>query len=383
MAGMEGGRGGPVTLASLPNLKVACHNLTSTQIIENLRQMAGGPINTYLPHEVFDSTGLDGKWDFELEFTPISFIGDKGPDGITLYEAVSKQLGLTLELKDVPLPVLVIESVNRNPTPNDPAVKTDLGLTTARFEVASIKPMNPDERIMGSVGGSELRFAGTLRGLITQAFMIYPNAANDTILGLPKSADSQVWIITAKLPSTGEGAPRGGGGRPQPPPRSVSMEMLRGLLADQFELKTHTENREVTVYAMTVAGKHKMTQADGTERSDCPVDPTAVKPFPNMGTMVSCRNMSMAEFAMNLNQVTGSFDHPIVDATGLKGGWNFKLGFSNQRPRPPNANPGEAADPTGFTAYEAVERMMGVKLVKQKRSIPVIIVDHVDEKPIE
>jgi uncharacterized protein (TIGR03435 family) len=30
-----------------------------------------------------------------------------------------------------------------------------------------------------------------------------------------------------------------------------------------------------------------------------------------------------------------------------------------------------------------VERMLGVKLVKQKRSIPVIVVDHVDEKPIE
>jgi uncharacterized protein (TIGR03435 family) len=347
--------------------------------------MAGGPINTYLPREVLDSTGLDGKFDFELEFTPIGLIGDKGPDGITLYEAVSKQLGLTLELKDVPVPAFVIESVNRNPTLNAPAVKTDLGLTTARFEVASIKPMNPNEPMMGNVGGSELRFAGNLRALIVQAFMIYPNAADDVILGLPKSAESQVWVIRAKLPSTGEGAPTGGGARPQPPQRSVAMEMLRGLLADQFELKTHTENREVTVYAMTVSGKHKMTQADGTERSDCPVDPTAVKPFPNMGTMVSCRNMTMAEFAMNLNQVTGFFDHPIVDATGLKGGWNFKLGFSrtNQGARPPNASPGEAADPTGFTAYEAVERMMGVKLVKQKGSIPVIVVDHVLEKPIE
>jgi uncharacterized protein (TIGR03435 family) len=54
----------------------------------------------------------------------------------------------------------------------------------------------------------------------------------------------------------------------------------------------------------------------------------------------------MADFGMNLNQVTRLFDHPIVDATGLKGGWNFKLGFSrtNQGPRPPNAA-GEPADP--------------------------------------
>jgi uncharacterized protein (TIGR03435 family) len=386
MSGMEGGRGGPINPASLPNLKVACHNLTSTEIIENLRQMAGGPINTYLPREVVDSTGLQGKWDFDLEFTPIGFVGDKGRDGITLYDAVSKQLGLTLELKDVPVPALVVESVNRNPTPNAPAVKTDLALTTARFEVASIKPLNPGERPMGNLGGSELRFGGTLRNLVTQAFMLFPNAANDVIFGLPKSADSQIWIITAKLPGIGEGAPIGGGARPQPPPRSVVMEMLRGLLADQFELKTHTENRETTVYAMTLPGKPKMTQGDANERSTCHVDPTAIKPFPNMGTMVACRNYTMADFAMDLNQATGFFDHQIVDATGSKDGWNFSIGWSsgNQGPRPPNANQtGEATEPTGLTSYEAVEKLTGLKLVKQKRSIPVIIVDHVDEKPIE
>jgi uncharacterized protein (TIGR03435 family) len=375
---------GPVTPAMMPNLKVACHNVTTTQIMENLRQMAGGPINTYLTRDLVDDTGLSGKYDFELEFTPIGIVGDKGPDGITLYNAVNKQLGLTLELKPVPVQGLVIESLNRNPTSNAATVKTDLALTTARFEVASIKPLAPGEFIGGSLAGSELRFVGNLRSLIVQAFMIYPNAASDTIIGLPASADSRVWVIKAKLPSTGEGAPLVSGARPVPPPRSVQMEMLRGLLADQFELKTHTENRETTVYAMTVSGKHKMTPGDPNERSDCPVDPTAVKPYPNMGTMVSCRNMAMSDFAMNLNQVTGMFDHPIVDATGLKGGWNFKLGFSRQvQGRQPANATGEAADPVGFSGYEAVERMMGVKLVKQKQSIPVTIVDHVAEKPLE
>jgi uncharacterized protein (TIGR03435 family) len=204
------------------------------------------------------------------------------------------------------------------------------------------------------------------------------------IVGLPKSADSQMWDITAKLPSTGEGAAIVSGARPVPPPRSVQMEMLRSLLADEFALKTHTEDREVTVYAMTAPGKTKMEQADGTERADCPVDPLAVKPFPNMGTMVNCRNMPMDQFAENLNQVTGFFDHPIFDATGLTGGWNFKLGFPRQPSSAPNQGAvGNIADPDGMTSYEAVERQMGVKLVKQKRSIPVIVVDHVDEKPIE
>jgi uncharacterized protein (TIGR03435 family) len=386
LVGMEPGRGVAIGPGQAPNQKAVCHNLTSQQIAENLHQLAGGPINTYLPREVFDSTGLEGKWDFEFEFTPISMIDLKGHDGITLFDAVSKQLGLSLDVKDVPVPALFIESANRKPTPNAPAVSTSLSLAAARFEVASIKPVDPNVRLENIRNGGELRFVTTVKQLIGQAFFIQPNAADDEIIGLPKSAETQRWDITAKLPSTGEGAPIGGGARPQPPPRAVVMEMVRGMLADQFELKTHTENREVTVYAMTVSGKPKMTQATGNERMSCKAAPNAVKPFPDMVTMVQCTNITMAEFAENLEQVTGYFDHPIVDATGLTGGWTFLFGFSrNQAPRPPNPNQQsvDAPEPIGMTTYEAVERMLGVKLVKQKRSIPVIVVDHVDEKPLE
>jgi len=383
LIGVEPGK--PVSIGpggQLPNVKATCHNVTSQQIAENLRQLAGLQINSYLSHEVLDSTGLEGKWDFEFEYTPIAQLEQKGHDGITLFDALSKQVGLNLELKDVPVLALFVESANRRPTPNAPGVSMDLA---ARFEVASIKPVDPNVRVAGNLNGGELRFVGTLKTLIGQAFFIQPNAADDEIIGLPKSATTQLWQISAKLPRTGDGAPIPGGARPQPPPRAVVMEMIRGLLADQFELKTHTENREVTVYAMTVPGKPKMTQATGNERMSCIVDPTAVKPFPNMGSMVKCTNLTMDEFAENLEQASGFFDHPIVNATGLTGGWNFYIGFSRpNQGRAPNADQaaGGATEPTGLTSYEAVE-LLGVKLVKQKRSIPVIVVDRVDEKPLE
>src|SRR4029077_17685123 len=142
------------------------------------------------------------------------------------------------------------------------------------------------------------------------------NSANDVIIGLPKSADSQFWEITAKWPSTGEGALRGSAERPVPPTRSVLAEMLRGLLADQFELKTHTENREVTVYAMTLAGgKQKKTPAEDSGRWARKVDPNAPKPAPNVGAIVVCKNTTMAEFARNLRNAAGYIDHPVVDVT--------------------------------------------------------------------
>jgi uncharacterized protein (TIGR03435 family) len=389
--GGAGGRGAPGDPASLPNIEVACHNLTAAAIADNLHQMAGG----YLDHDVIDSTNLEGSFDFDIEWTGRGALAAKGADGISIFDAVDKQLGLKLDVKNVPMPSLAIESVNRKPTENAPGVAAALALAPARFEAASIKPANPDLPPMTGLlykGGSQMIAGGTLRSLIAMAFQIPTNIAGDTLIGLPKSADSQRWDIVAKVPSTGEGAPNVVGGRPLPPPLSVGLEMLRGLLLDQFELKTHTENREVTVYALTVgSSKPKLTQAGESERSGCKPDPNAPKPVPSIGVMIGCKNTSMAELAENLQRMAGGYiDHPIVDATGLQGGWNFAIGWTPrgmpQTPAPnSNQAPGtvtEAADPSSISVFEAVEKELGLKLVKQKQSAPVTVVDHVVEKPI-
>jgi len=387
--------GGPGDPASIPNIKVACHNLTSAQIAENLHQMAGG----YLDHDVIDQTKLEGSWDFDLEWTGRGALAAKGADGISVFAAVDKQLGLKLELQNIPMPALVIQSVNRKPSENPSGVATALALAEARFEAATIKPANPDQPgrngFLLYTGGSQMIAGGTLRAMIALSLQISPNLAADMLIGLPKSADTQRWDITGKVPSTGEGAPNVARGRPQPPPFSVGLEMLRGLLLDQFELKFHTENREVTAYALTVAGgKPKMAQADEAERTDCKPDPNAPKPVTNIQGMISCKNTSMAELAQFLQQQAGGYiDHPIVDATGLEGGWNFLIGWTAKAallatPAPnPNQPPGtvlEASDPSGgISVFDAVQKELGLKLVKQTRSIPVIVVDHVLEKPIE
>jgi uncharacterized protein (TIGR03435 family) len=388
-----GGRGAPGDMASLPNIQYACHNLTMAAFADTLHQRAGG----YLDYDVIDSTKLEGSFDFDIEWTARAALAAKGADGISFFDAVDKQLGLKLELKNVPMPSLMIESVNRKPTENAPGVAAALALPPARFEVASVKPADPDKPPMNGLlyrGGSQMEAGGTLRFLIALALQIPANVSTDTLIGLPKFADGTHWSIIAKVPTTGEGAPNVAGGRPQPPPLSVGLEMLHGMLIDQFELKTHTENREVTVYALTVGnGKPKLTQANDSERSGCKPDPSAPKPVTNMGPMIACKNTSMAELAQNLQQMANAYiDHPIVDATGLQGGWDFWIGWTprgmlQQQPAPnPNQPPGaitEAAEPNGISAFEAVEKELGLKLVKQTHSVPVIVVDHVSEKPIQ
>ena len=208
------------------------------------------------------------------------------------------------------------------------------------------------------------------------------------MVGLPKSADETRWEINAKVPSTGEGAPNVANGRPQPPPLSVGLEMLNNLLIDRFGLKTHREQREITVYALTVGkGKPKMTAAKDSERTACKPAPNAPGPLPGI-RMTGCTNINMGEFAENIQRMAPAYiDHPVVDGTGIEGNWDFFIGWTPrgmlQQADNSNAAAGTAPDHTEISFFEAVDRELGLKLVKQTRMYPVIVVDHIEEKPVE
>jgi uncharacterized protein (TIGR03435 family) len=169
--------------------------------------------------------------------------------------------------------------------------------------------------------------------------------------------------------------------------------MLRNLLEDRFSLKTHKDTQKGTGYALIVAkGESKLKKADPSERAGCKPDPGATPPNPSGAPMntISCQNTTMAELAKNVPQWAGAYiDHPVVDMTGLQGGWDFVLSWTPraalQGSAPdPNQPPGAgaaAATPGGLSVFEAFEKQLGLKMDKQTLTIPVLVVDHVDEKP--
>ena len=173
----------------------------------------------------------------------------------------------------------------------------------------------------------------------------------------------------------------------RPPPFSVALEMMRGLLVDQFELKTHTENRETTVYVMSSTGKPKLERADESERTGCSAIQHPPKPGEMVETTITCKNASMDDLARQLTHTAGAYiDHPIANETGIDGGWDVEVSWTPigifQKAQAANQNAGDATMPGGITLWEAVEKQLGLKLVKEKRSIPVVVVDHVDEEPL-
>jgi uncharacterized protein (TIGR03435 family) len=77
-------------------------------IVETLTRLAG--------HLVVDRTGLQGRFDVKLEWTPDT-LRDSNPTGASLADAIQDQLGLKLESTIGPIEVFVIDRVE-HPTEN-------------------------------------------------------------------------------------------------------------------------------------------------------------------------------------------------------------------------------------------------------------------------
>jgi uncharacterized protein (TIGR03435 family) len=368
--------------AAIPYREGSCHNVTTAQIAETLGQIAGD----YLDHPVVDQTRLEGTWDFDIKYTQRNLLAAAGSDGISIFDAVDKELGLKLELQQIPGTVIVVDSVNRKPTDNLPGVAEALPSEKPEFETAEIKPSPPGTQGIGIqyTPGGRINAMGTLRDLIAIANEILPNVAADFVVG-PKFIETSHYTIVAKAPSTGIGAPNREAGRDVPPPINVALMMLRSMLEERFKLKTHMEDRPATVYALVAKGEPKIKKADPSERAGCKPDPGAI---PSSVTTpmqsITCKNTTMSELVKNMSQWAPAYiDHPVIDTSGLQGGWNFTVMWT-PRGALPTAQPGATApaDPGGTTFFEAIDKL-GLKLEKGTHPVPVIVVDHAEEKPID
>jgi uncharacterized protein (TIGR03435 family) len=174
----------------------------------------------------------------------------------------------------------------------------------------------------------------------------------------------------------------------------VSMgPLLRNLLVDRFRMKYHTEERPETAYTL-VAPKPKMKQADPKSRIGC--KGTSGPPGSPRGTFgLRCQNASMEYLAFQLRNTAPQIAWPVLDGTGLKGGWDFTLTFNRLagmnvgagRGGESAVNGGQAGvapDPGGgVTVFDAVEKQLGLKLEAAKRPMPVYVIDHIEAKPTE
>ena len=369
-------------------IEVACHGLTGAEIAQNLRDMAGG----YLRQPVVDSTGLKGTYDFDLKWTARGQLAAAGADGISVFDAVEKQLGLKLELQKSPLPVVVVEKVDQKPTENAPDIAKILPdvATLTEFEVATVKLTPPEittQRFQIQQSGRVDIENFDLKFIIQQLWGV----SDDMIVGAPKWLGDVKVTITAKAPSTalvnGQNGP--------PVDFDTLLEMLKSLVAERFQLQTHMEERPINAYTL-VSVKPKMKQADPNGRIRCAEGPAADQKDirdsrPILGRLLNCQNMTMARFASMLQGLAPGYIHaPVLDGTGLEGSWDFTLSFSTAGQlqsgggRSGEGAPADASDPNGAISLpDAIAKQLGLKLEQAKRPVKVLVIDHIELKPID
>jgi len=360
---------------TVPYVVISCHNVTMAAFAEVLGGYARG---IYFSDPVVDQTGLNGAWDFDLKFTQRNRLAQAGSDGISLFDAVDKQLGLKLEAKKVPLPVLVVDRVNESPTPNEPGVATKIPpAPPAEFDVATIKPSPPDAVGQnGRIQPGRLELHNFTLKQLVQAAWDLPNN-DEMVAGVPKSADSARYDVVAKVATSGTV-------NAQDIDEDSLRLMLRSFLADRFGLKTHMEDRPVSAYTMTAGKQTKLQKADPQNRTGCKQGAGA---SPMLNRLITCQNTSMTQFAAALQDMaSGYVKAPIRDATGIEGNFDFSVNFSGVGLLPgrafdPNAT-SETSDPNGSLSLpEALQKQLGLKLEMGKRPLPVLVIDHVEDKP--
>lgn len=375
-----------------PQNFVHCQNATMDQFAQQLHDFA----SDYLHKPVVNATGLDGAFDFDLHWYGVRAVGRPGSDGTTLFDAVEKQLGLILTLETAPRPVLIVDSANEVPTPNRAGIEKSLPPPPPlKFEVASIKPSKPDTREGGQMRGDQLNVQGiTLHDMMVFAWDLNPGDREE-LVNAPKWLEADRFDILAKV------ATEDHGDGPSEPPQLEDQElkvMVQSLLEDRFQMNIHWENRPVTSYTLTAVSP-KLTRADPKARTKCfdgpgpdGKDPRLVNPVLNR--LLTCQNLTMAQFADRLRYVANGYIHyPVQDATGLAGGWDLTLSFSGISQLLPGGGGGSpppdggsantmASDPNGAVSlFDAVKRELGLKLEKVQRPEPVLVIDHVEEHP--
>lgn len=268
------------------------------------------------------------------------------------------------------------------------------------FEVVSVTPSNPAAvgplggppapLIMPPVGGRFTAVNVPLRHLIRVGYELF----DFQIDGGPNWQTSRRFDIQAKAadPVVGLGP---------------MLPMLKALLADRFQLKVHTEKREMSIYELVFSRKERRLGAKMTpSAADCSkaeqdladarardsrevatrVDaglglPCAIMPVPPRvaGSMTMRGNgSSMADLAGFLTPFSGWL---VQDRTGLRGRYDWEMTFDRAvRPQtaqqagsnPPLATPPPSDSPSLMTA---LQEQLGLKLESTRGPVEVLVID--------
>ncbi len=292
---------------------------------------------------------------FAISSIDVTYVGTLNPDGTTV-SGNATQNGQTH--------VLNLQHVSEENTWAIPKPPVPMPADAhPKFDVVTIKPSDPNRpgKLFTVQGRHILTINTNMNDLVTFAYGLHPK----------EIVDAPDWFGSDKFDIDGVPDVEG-----QPSSQQLK-ELIQNALTERFKLKFHHDQRELSVYALTVAkGGPKMTVTNAT--------PSAARNF-MFGGLGKLRvgNMSMRDFCDGMQGAV--MDKPVVDQTGLTGRYDFNLNWTPDQSQfgamgakvpPPNLDDPNAPP----SLYTALQEQLGLKMDATKAKADVIVIDHV-EKP--
>lgn len=220
------------------------------------------------------------------------------------------------------------------------------------WEVATVKPSDPND-----AAGQHIRLLGRhvmlLDTTLEQFLLLGYNLQKEQLAGLPDWGKTERWDVEGVANVDGQ------------PSWKQLQSMMQKILVERFALQLHHEQREMPVFALTVAKGGPKMIADTSD----PNGWMKQRNRENNGRHVEqLGNTSMADLAMILQF---HVDRPVVDQTGLKGRYDFTLQWAldDAPATSPDAPPG---------LFTAIQDQIGLKLERAKAPADVLVIDRVE-----
>ena len=226
---------------------------------------------------------------------------------------------------------------------------------TSAFEVASVKPSDPDERLR--VFDFKLTGSLTVRNLTLHRLIA---AAYGTPFPIPLPDERIVggpeWMTTARFAVEARSA--------TPPDAATAARdigfMLRTLLADRFGLRVRLEPRSRRVYTLVrVGGTAKPGVTLRPSESECGKNPAAGCGIGGGPGKLQMHGATIDLLAFTLQEAV---DRPVIDQTGLAGVFDGTLEWA--------ASPEEV----GASIFTALEEQLGLKLRDARAPIETLVI---------
>ena len=229
-----------------------------------------------------------------------------------------------------------------------------------KFEAASVRIAGPLGAVPGSSrSGSPIQTSpGALKMRNVSFFTCIQYAYQ-----MPLQTVAPDWLKDIRLDIVAKAA--------EPVGDSELYTMLRTLLSDRMGVRAHMETREMSVYALTLAkGGPKFSES----ATDGPSD------FRGANGVMIGQHLAMGDFARALSI---SFRRPVIDATGLKGHYDFRVDASPyMKEAAPDGKEPDQVDVVSIL-ITALQEELGLKVEGRKDLVDTLVIYHAEKAPTE